>query len=391
MVENEHGKDERSGEEEGRQPLEGAPSRPEQAGSRALADALKVSFRFLKFAMVALAAIFLLTGIFTVQPEEVKLKLRFGRVIKDSSGQLVLRPGSWHLRWPWEEVVVVPTDEKTVTLENEFWAVAESGADIRTAQVLKLRTDGYLLTGDTNIVHMKLRVRYRTRSDGDGAAAYAFLVKDPEETLRRALKASVVKVVGSMPVMAVINRRGLIDAITAELNARLKKFEENSGVPLGVSLVAVEAVEQENIKNPTEPGVVRPAFFDAQNAVSFRNALVSEGQTQAQTIVNGAEARRAEILAEANGYAMRMVRSARADAAQMQQLLPVFERSKGEADLLLEDFYLRTIIEVLRESPGAFVFHSQSEGASRQLRLMFTKPLVQQTEQQPGQGQGPPR
>jgi len=362
------------------------PQQPEEAGSEALADALRVSFRFLKWAMVFLVLVFLLTGIFTVQPEEVKFRLRFGELVS-RAGNPVLRPGSWHLRWPWEEVVTVATDEKTLTLEDEFWAKAEQGNDVRQARFLSVRNDGYLLSGDANIVHMKLRLRYRARSDSDGAVAYAFLVQNPEETLRREFKASVVKVVGSMPVMDVINRKGLIEAIMTDLQARLKRFEESGRVPLGLSVIAVETIEEENIKNPTEPGSVRSAFFEAQNAISFRNALVSEGQTEAETIVNNAEARRAEILAEANGYATRLVRSARADAAQLQQLLPVYENSAAEANLLLEDFYQRAMVDVMKESPGAFVLHRQPEGARSELRLMFSRtPVVETKKEETDQG-----
>ena len=369
-------------------PPAGGPGAPqEDAGSLALTRALKSSFRFLKWAMVLLVIGYLANGVFKVNVNEVKFKLRFGELVPRGS-TAPLRSGL-HLRWPWEEVVTVPTDEKVLTMATDFWAPAESGPDIRMAKSLSVRTDGYLLTGDANIVHMKLRVTYHVKSAGDGAAAYAFLVKDPAETLQRMVKASVVKVVGSMPVMDVINRTGLLEGIKAEVDRRLAAFERSSGVPLGVEVRAVQTLEEANVKNPTEPGAARQAFTQAQNAVSNYNALVSQGQSQADTIISNARARSAEILAAASGDRQRMVRSARADAAEMQQLLPIYKHSAGEASLLLEDFYQRALVQIMQQSPGAFVIHRQPDGGTQQFRFNFTRAPYLPPSNAPGQG-GPP-
>ncbi len=77
--------------------------------------------------MVLLVIAYLATGIFKVDVNEVKFKLRFGEPIPRCS-TAPLRSGL-HLRWPWEEVVTVPTDEKVLTMSTEFWAPAERGAD----------------------------------------------------------------------------------------------------------------------------------------------------------------------------------------------------------------------------------------------------------------------
>ena len=399
MAGNEHDSHEHAHEELHEQPAPpqaagSTVARPEEAGNKALADALKVSFLFLKWAMVLLVIIFLLTGIFTVQPGEVKFKLRFGDLVKDATGQMVLRPGGWHLRWPWEEVVTIPTDEKTLTLDKEFWAVAEAGPDIKIANSLDVRNDGYLVTGDANIVHMKLSLRYRAGgNDADSTVAYAFLVEKPEETLRRMFMASVVKVVGSMPVMEVIKpeKTILTDHVSQELQRRLDDFQKQSGVPLGISVTAV-ALTQDSPKNPTEPGAVRKAFNDAQDANSKASAMVSEGKSQATNILTTAEAQSKETVTYATGYATRMVRSAMADAAQMGQLMPKFEHSQGEADMLMEDFYERAVAEVLAESPGAFVFHEPPEGIHQELRMQFSKPPTQKPGgNQPPSGQAGPK
>jgi membrane protease subunit HflK len=355
---------------------------PEDTGSKAWSDALRVSFLFLQTVMAAVVVFYLAAGVFWVKPNEVRFKLRFGRLLRAGTGDSrVLRPGSgWHIRWPWEEYVVVPTDEKVLELKKEFWAGTEQDDRVRKVEKLDVRTDGYLISGDANIVHAKLSVRYNARNDDDGAVAFAFAVKEPEEVLRRELMSASAKVVGSMPVMDVIRRKGLVEEIAKELRSRLATFEEESGVPLGVEVIAVEAVERERIKNPTEPGQVQQAFFQAQNAANKRNQLVKEGETEAKRIINDAQATAAELLAEAQGYAVRLVREARVDARQLEQLLPVYESSAEEAAIMLEDFYQQTVVEALINSPGAFVLHQQPDGKG-ELWVQHTRPPVSNGEE----------
>jgi hypothetical protein len=54
---------------------------PVDAGSQALAEALHSSFAIVKFVMLALVAVFLGSGFFTVGPQEKAIKLRFGRPV----------------------------------------------------------------------------------------------------------------------------------------------------------------------------------------------------------------------------------------------------------------------------------------------------------------------
>lgn len=364
----------------------GAPSaQPEESAGEALADALKSSFRFLKFVMVAAIILFLLTGIFWVPPDQVAFKLRFGRIVP-VGGQLVLRPGTVHIRWPWETKIELRTDEQVLELEDEFWTGMPTTGHLRPVQSLDVRGDGYLLTGDVNLVHLKLRVRYRVRSDSEGAVAYRFYMGQPTDLLRRIAQAATNRVVARMRVMNVINRQDLLPSIEQELRRRLARFEQRTGAPLGVEVVAVETIEQEGLKNPSEPALVAPAFAAAQNAANQRDALASEGETEATTIVQNAQARRAEVLAEARGDAVRLVRAARADASKLEQLLAVYAQSAEQRRILREDFYERAVVQILQDSPGAFVLYEPPDGTSRELRIQLQKkPFLPTTV--PGAGQ----
>jgi membrane protease subunit HflK len=247
------------------------------------------------------------------------------------------------------------------------------GTGLRNAPSLDFRTDGYLLTGDVNIIHLKLRARYQVRSDPEGAIAYAFDVEDPEGVLRRALKAATCKVVGTMRVEQVLERDALFSRIRLELDERLRRFEQRTGRPVGVTVNAVEAIQTEKTKNPSEPGVVSEAFFEAQNAYSLKDQLEQEGKTEKTKILNDAHAQAAEISAEAQGYKERLVRSAQADAESLQRLLPVYNHSPEVRRILVDRYYQRAVEEVAQKSPGFFVLHQGEDGTQRELRLMLNR------------------
>ncbi|MCP3884098.1 MAG: hypothetical protein GY700_01230, partial [Propionibacteriaceae bacterium] len=88
----------------------------------ALNNALRTSFRFLKYAMMVMAVGYLGSGVFFASQNEVKFKVRFGRVVPSGDGELAITSKSGpQICWPWEEVVTVQTEQKQMSLLTEFW------------------------------------------------------------------------------------------------------------------------------------------------------------------------------------------------------------------------------------------------------------------------------
>lgn len=344
---------------------------PERAGQAALAGALKYSFAVLRIVMVVLVIVYLVGGVFSVPVQEVRFKVRFGRVVPEDHP--VLSSGTWHIKFPWEELVTLSTTEKTLELPDAFWTMWPlDPIALKDKRSLDVRSDGYLITGDVNIVHARLRVRYAVSSSVPATLAYAFAVKAPEEILKRDLMAATVKVVGSMPVMQVLQRQDLFEQITDELRKRVRRFEQEHGVPLGVDVIAVEATEVEKIKNPTEPIPVRDAFNKAQMAASLYNQAVQDGIQQANAILADAEAGSREITSQARADKVRLVAAAAADAEAMKKLMPIYEHSPQEARTLRDTFYLRALEEAMANSSASFVLY---ERPNRELRLMLGRAL----------------
>ena len=186
--------------------------------NQSLADSLAVSFRVLRWLMLVILVLFVLSGFFTVQGNEVAVRTRFGQVVPGPNGAEVLTAeGGPYFRWPAPvgHVYRIPVTDQTVRIDEAFVFEAAKGrmsatplSDIGAAATsLNPETDGSLLTGDGNLVHARYNVTYRIQPDR-AAAFLANVVsgetlaeaegnpraifEDAEEVVRAAVEAAIV-------------------------------------------------------------------------------------------------------------------------------------------------------------------------------------------------------
>ena len=65
----------------GRKDISSIPPPPDDAGTRALGEALDSSFKIVKLIIVGLVVAFIYSLTFSVQPDEIAVKLRFGKLV----------------------------------------------------------------------------------------------------------------------------------------------------------------------------------------------------------------------------------------------------------------------------------------------------------------------
>ncbi len=169
--------------------------------SRSLADALKITYRLLLVAMVAIAGVYLLSGFQKINEQERGVRTIFGRVTGSD-----LAPGfTPSFPEPFGELIRVPTGEVSVELRREFFPrlteteeknLAEKGASGVQGGTNSLDPDaeGSLITADGNLVHARVVVTYRRTSPsktlmniaGDPNAK-------PEESVERKIVAAAAR------------------------------------------------------------------------------------------------------------------------------------------------------------------------------------------------------
>jgi regulator of protease activity HflC (stomatin/prohibitin superfamily) len=142
------------------------PAVVEEVGSRALSDALRSSFVIVKILMVGLVVLFFFSGIFTVPSQERAIILRFGKPVGTGEEQL-LGPGlHWSFPSPIDEVVRIPIGEVQTVRSTAGWYQTTpeqeaTGNEQAQSGTLNPAVDGYTLTSDGNIIHLRADLRYR--------------------------------------------------------------------------------------------------------------------------------------------------------------------------------------------------------------------------------------
>jgi len=143
------------------------PETPVDAGSQALSEALRSSFAIVKFVMLALFVVFLLSGFFTVGPQEKAIVLRFGKPVGEGDKALLGSGAHWAWPYPIDEVVKIPITEIQKVTAKASWYFQTREQEALDQEPppqgpsLNPAVDGYALTGDGNIVHTKATLSYR--------------------------------------------------------------------------------------------------------------------------------------------------------------------------------------------------------------------------------------
>ncbi len=301
-------------------------------------------------ALLAYAA----TGFYIVKGNEQAVVRRFGRVVQTPDGQPRFVGSGLHydLPWPWSQVDRVNFHQvRTVSI-----GVAEV-EDLRESSFLQeLPPDRkpQFLTGDKNILHLKIDVNYRI-SQRD-ATRYLFATESPERRLRLLAEAALSELLSQCGV-DFVHTLGRAE-LQAALSARTEELVARHRLGLEVDSVTIDAVYP--------PTRVKSAFIDVANARADRaryihTALAYQEQRHAEAI---AETRR--ILDEAVTYKQRVVESARSQADSFRKLVESLRRTDREGiqsyaearRMALARRYVETMQEVLRKAAAKVVLDS---------------------------------
>jgi membrane protease subunit HflK len=254
--------------------------------------------------LVAIAA----SGVTAVGPDEVALRLRFGRLTGASPAEQVHGPGLL-LSLPYlvDRVVRVP-----VRRIHEVPVTALTAPSFTASDRLDVSREGYALAGDTGIVQLRGVLKYQITDP----VAWALRIEEPERRLQAAVVAALTRTVAEMPADRILVGGG------AELAAAgLGRAQER--LDAGGAWVRLVALEFTVVAPP--PQVAR-AFEEVQSAFVERKTRVEEARRY-----------REQTLPAARAEAENQVRSAEADEAGM------VEKARGAASafLALADQYRR--------------------------------------------------
>src|SRR5688572_16868813 len=220
--------------------------------------------------IAALAVLWLVKAVYTVQPDELGQELVFGRPKDEVSTQ-----GLHFHFWPIETVEKVPTRVQRVFVgadENR-----RGGAE-----------SNLMLSGDQNIVETNFSVLWRASEP----KAYLFNVNEPEEFLRRISESAMRELVGrsSAEEVRTERRAEVEEGVRALVQGTLDAYSA------GISIVGVQL---ERADPPTE---VADAFEEVQRAQQDLDRFQREAEQYANRRLGDARGEAAQITEQALGY-----------------------------------------------------------------------------------------
>lgn len=303
------------------------------AARDALEATVSLSLRVLRGAMGVLLVLFLGSGLFTVEPHEVALVRRLGQV-QGGPDRRVLQPGP-HWAWPvLDEVVRVPAlrDARlaTDTFQLETRPSEVTGKPQERTGGLDPERDGYLVTGDANVLHATIGVHYSI----DDAYAFASRSLDVEKLARPLLERAIAKSAAGRPVddLLTSKKEAFLDEVRVELQHSL------DALAIGVRAGAVELV-----RDFAPPPQVRENFAAVGKALQKHDELVSKARAGATELTGEGQSTAARFRDEARSEAKRRVADLQADVAVFNALLPEWRRDRRAVET-------RLVAEVLAQA-----------------------------------------
>jgi membrane protease subunit HflK len=271
--------------------------------------------------VLAIVAFWALNSIYTVDPQEVGVELRFGAPKPELS-----MPGLHFLLWPIETV------EKVAVTENQ------TQIGVAATSSTSSRSEGLMLSGDQNIVNVQFSVLWAVND----AVAYLFNVRDQEAMVRYAAESAMREVVGRRPAQDIYSddRRGIADEVFAITQGILDSYG------LGVQL------SQLLIENAGPPAEVIDAFNEVQRARQDETRLQEEARSYANTLLGDARGRAAALREDAAAYTNRVVQEATGEA---QRFNAIYAEYVNAPQVTRKRLFLETMEEVLGGSEKVLI------------------------------------
>ncbi|MCE0724702.1 MULTISPECIES: FtsH protease activity modulator HflK [Legionella] len=253
--------------------------------------------------------LWVLSGIFIVDPAEQAVILRFGKYVE------TVGPGP---HW-------IPR-------------IVSSKIIMNVDRVLDYSYSGQMLTRDENLVSVSLAVQYRIGDLED----YLFNVANPEESLQQATSSALRQVVGTTTLDQMITEGREVWGNTVQ-DTLIKTLDLYK---TGIVIVNVSP------QPARAPESVQDAFDDAIKAQEDEKRFKEQAYAYAAKVVPIAEGKASRIQQEAEAYSKQVVLKAQGQVSEFLALLPQYTAAPI---VTAERMYLETMQQVLSQSSKIIV------------------------------------
>jgi modulator of FtsH protease HflK len=336
------------------------PETPMDAGSQALAEALRSSFAIVKVVMVLLVLLFLASGFFTVGPQQRAIILRFGAP-RGEGEKALLNPGlHWSFPYPIDESILVSISGLQQVKSTVGWYAVTpeqelAGFEPPAGGTLNPIVDGYAITADANIIHTKATLNYRIRDP----IQYVFSFVNASNAVQNALDNALLYAASRFKVDDILTRD--IAGFQEEVRRRVTQSAEDQKLGILIEQCAVQSVRPRQLKQAfdrvTTAEQERGKVLNA--ARSYENQVTNKASADAESLINLAQSDRA-----------RHVSDMAAQAERFQEILPQYRDHPG---LFVQQRLTESLSRVLTNVQDKIFLAESADGKPKEMRLLLNR------------------
>ncbi len=290
--------------------------------------------RLISIGVLILMVIWLLSGIYFIQPNQNGVVLTFGKYARTDE-----TPGAkWRIPWPIQSVEIVDvTTERRIHIGDGNDDMGARRNNYATAQ-----PESLMLTGDENMVDINFVVLWRVQNAKD----FIFSIRDPEDTIQMVAASTMREIIGQTDIQP-----ALTDArtkIQSDAKILMQKILDEYHAGVTINNVQLQKVDP--------PALVVDAFNEVQRARQKKEELKNLAEAYRNDIIPRAKGEAERLRQDAEAYKQEVVSRATGDAKRFSEIYTSYKNAK---DVTSERMYLETLEQVLK-SANTVVMGSQS-------------------------------
>ena len=285
----------------------------------------QMKFPGAKIILAVMAVLWLASGVYIVEPDEVGVVQRFGAYNRTTqSGP------HYHLPVPFESVQT-PKVTQVRRIEIGFRSSGQRG-NVAMGQNRSFPEEALMLTGDENIVNVQFIVQYQIKSAQD----YLFNISQPQKTVKDAAEAAMRKVIGHNKIdNALTTGKFAIQNDTMRLLQTILDHYTS-----GIKIVAVQ------LQDVHPPQQVSDAFKDVASAKEDKSRFINESEAYRNDLIPKTRGEVASIENKAEAYKQSVIRRAEGDSSRFLAVLSEYNKAK---DITRKRMYLDTMGLILAQ------------------------------------------
>jgi membrane protease subunit HflK len=280
----------------------------------------KLKLPSISIIIIIIVIIWILSGIYTVAPNEVGVVKRFGKFVYTAT------PGvHYHFPYPIESVLKAKVDE--VKKMEIGYRTISMGPPARYRDIPE---ESLMLTGDENIVSIQFILQYKIKN----AINYLFNVRDVRKTVKDAAEAAMREVVGKINIDEVLT----VGKFQVQQDVKILVQQILDSYKAGV---VIQVVQLQDVHPPKS---VIEAFRDVASAKEDKVKIINESEGYRNDILPKAKGDASRIVNAALAYREAKIKGAKGDTSRFLQVLKEYQKAK---DITKTRLYIETMEEVL--------------------------------------------